>query len=139
MEDDDKAKEQLLTELIELRKSRDLLDRILNGMYDALMVVDRDYRIVEINNCFTDCYGWNRKEIIGKTCYEITHNLPQPCTEAQHPCPMRKVIETKSTIKVEHIHKDKYGKDVIVDIFSFPLFDLKGDVECRPSAKMGHK
>lgn len=129
MKNNDKTKNQLLAELTELRKSRDLLDRILNGMYDALMVVDRDYRIVDINNCFTDCYRWNRKEIIGKKCYEITHSLPQPCTEAQHPCPMRKVIETKSINKVEHVHKDKYGKDVIVDIFSFPLFDLTGDVE----------
>lgn len=129
MEDDDKTKEQLLTELTELRKSHNLLDRILNGMYDALMVVDRDYRIVDINNCFIDYYKKNREEIIGKTCYEITHSLPQPCTEDQHPCPIRKVIETKSINKVKHIHKDKYGKDVIVDIFSFPLFDLTGDVE----------
>lgn len=129
MKDDEKTKKQLLTELVELRKSHDLLDRILDGMYDALMVVDRDYRIVDINNCFTDYYGWNREEIIGKTCYEITHSLPQPCTESQHPCPMRRVIQTKSTIKVEHTHKDKNGKDVIVDIFSFPLFDLTGDVE----------
>ena len=129
MEDDDKTKKQLLTELAELRKSHDLLDRILNGMYDALMVIDRDYRIVDINNCFSDYYGWSRKEIIGKTCYEITHSLPHPCTEAQHPCPMRKVIETKSINKVEHTHKDKNGKDVTVDIYSFPLFDLTGDVE----------
>ena len=54
MEDGKKTKEQLLTELIELRKSHNLLGRILNGMYDALMVVDRDYGIVDINNCFTD-------------------------------------------------------------------------------------
>jgi len=129
MEDGKKTKEQLLTELIELRKSHNLLGRILNGMYDALMVVDRDYGIVDINNCFTDYYGWNREEIIGKTCYEITHILPQPCIEAHHPCPMKKVIENRSPIKVQHTHKNKYGKDIIVDIFSFPLFDLKGNVE----------
>ena len=129
MKNTDKTKNQLLAELSELRKSHNLLDRILNGMYDALMVVDRDYRIVDINNCFIDYYKKNREEIIGKTCYEITHSLPQSCTEAKHPCPIRKVIEAKSINKVKHIHKDKYGKDVIVDIFSFPLFDLTGDVE----------
>jgi PAS domain S-box-containing protein len=129
MVDDDKTKEQLLTELAELRKSNYLLDRILDGMYDALMVIDRNYRIVDVNNCFTDYYGWNRKEIIGKTCYKTTHNLSQPCTDNQHPCPMKKVMETRSFIKVEHTHKDKYGKDVIVDIYSFPLFDSVGEVE----------
>lgn len=129
MENGGKTKEQLLTELAGLRKSRDLLDRILNGMYDALMVIDRGYRIVDINNCFADCYGQSREEIIGKTCYEITHSIPRPCAEAEHPCPMRKVIETKSTIKVEHTHKDEYGKYITVDIYSFPLFDLKGDIE----------
>ena len=42
---------------------------------------------------------------------------------------MKKVIENRSPIKVQHTHKNKYGKDIIVDIFSFPLFDLKGNVE----------
>jgi PAS domain S-box-containing protein len=129
MEHNDKTTEQLLAELAELRKSNYLQDRILSGMYDALMVIDRDYKIVDINDGFTDYYGWNRKEVLGKRCYEITHSLPQPCNEDEHPCPMRKVIETKSAIKVEHVHKDKFAKNIVVDIFSFPLFDSKGEVE----------
>ena len=124
-----KTKKQLSAELAELRKSHDLLDRILNGMYDALMVIGRDYRIVDINNCFTDYYGWNRKEIVGKTCHEITHNIPQPCSATRHPCPMKEVTGNKTPIKVQHTHTDKFVKEIVVDIFSFPLFNSEGKVE----------
>ncbi len=126
---EDKTQKRLITELAKLRKSYDLLDRILNGMYDVLMVVGRDYKIVDINNSFTDYYGWGRKKITGKTCHEITHGLPQPCAETQHPCPMKRVIEGRLPVKVQHIHKNKYGNDIEVDIFCFPLFDSKGEVE----------
>ena len=36
----------------ELKASRDYLDHIVNGMFDAVMVIDKSYKIVDVNSCF---------------------------------------------------------------------------------------
>ncbi|MCK4964936.1 MAG: response regulator, partial [Dehalococcoidia bacterium] len=113
----------------ELRKTREFLDRVLNGMYEIVMVTTPDYKIVDANKCFIDFYGVGREEAIGATCYEITHGISQPCSESHCTCPLQMVVDTKSASEVEHIHKNRSGKDVIVEISSFPIFAPTGEIE----------
>jgi len=148
--DADKTKGELLNEPVELRQrvaeletseaepqqateglrsSHDFLNRVLNSMFEDLMVVDREYNIVDVNRCFVERYGRSYKDIIGSKCYEITHKRHRPCSEARHLCPLRTVLKTGLTLEVEHIHKDKEGKQLIVQINVFPLFGPKGEIE----------
>ncbi len=145
-----KTKEQLINELAGLRqrntelalseaertqvaerlqRSRDFLDHVFNSMSDALMVIDRDYSIIDVNNCFLKNYSISREETIGYKCYEVTHRSSRPCAETECFCPLRAVVETRLPVSVEHTHKDKYGKDMTVEIGSFPLTGPTGEVE----------
>ncbi len=112
-----------------LRESRDFLDRILNGMYEGVTVIGRDYEIQAVNRCFAEQYGETREGLIGRYCHEVTHWNPKPCSDPEHPCPLESVFATGEPFRVEHVHKDREGKEVTVEIYAFPLFNGNGEVE----------
>ncbi len=114
---------------VALQHSRDYLDRILNSMYEGVMVVDRNYFIKTANACFIDTYGRKKEEIIGRKCYEVTHKTDKPCSSKKCTCPLHVVFESKKPIKLEHIHTNQAGRNIFVEISAFPLFGQNGNVE----------
>ena len=113
----------------ELRISRDYLDRILNAMYEGVMVIDRDFLIKDVNNRFLKQYNCTRQEVVGHKCYEITHRSNRPCSGTEHTCPAKNVFDTTKPVRAEHIHSKQNGEEAIIEINSFPLFDKDGNVE----------
>jgi PAS domain S-box-containing protein len=113
----------------ELKYSRDYLNRILNGMYDAVMVVDRNYKVRDVNDRFIKLYGAERDSIIMRNCYEITHARKTPCSGPEHRCPLPEAIKTKSAVFYEHQHVSPDGQELVLEIAAFPIFDAKGEVE----------
>lgn len=87
-----------------LVESRNYLNSILDGMGEGLMVVDLNYEITDVNSSFSKNYAKSKEELIGKKCYEITHQLAQPCNTSKHKCPLKQVVSTKTPLKVDHLH-----------------------------------
>jgi PAS domain S-box-containing protein len=113
----------------ELRTSRDYLGRILNSMVEVLMVVDTNFNIININRTFLDYYGGKRKDIIGRKCYEVLHRLSEPCSTAQHRCPLRTVLKAGKPFHAEHVYEAAEGRKFTFEISMFPLVDPAGNVE----------
>jgi PAS domain-containing protein len=70
-------------------------ESIINGISDALMLLDAySYEILHINQAFLNLYKVSCDQVIGKTCHEITHHLPQPCSKISDldPCPLEKRV-----------------------------------------------
>jgi len=55
------------------------LQAVIDSLEDELMVIDRDYHIIEANEAVLLRHGKRREEVIGKHCYEISHDSPEPC------------------------------------------------------------
>ena len=51
------------------------------------VVIDKDFRIVAINQAYERAYATNADQAIGKHCYEISHSHFRPCTEKGEECP----------------------------------------------------
>jgi len=62
------------------------------------------------------------------TCYALTHNLSKPCSGEEHECPLEKVKKTKKPADMEHIHTDKNGKSLFIEVHGYPIFDNEGNV-----------
>ena len=77
---------------------------IIDSLEDELMVIDHDYRIIEANKALLSKHGKNRSEVIGETCYGISHGRRQPCRLPHHECPLRTVWETGQPTHVTHCH-----------------------------------
>ena len=122
-------------EAIESRQScgnsGNYLQAIMDSLEDELMVIDRDYRIIEANEAVLLRHRKRRQEVVGQHCYEISHGLPELCRPPRHECPIRVVWETRKPARVTHIHI-YYAKgekrERYLDIIASPITDSQGNV-----------
>jgi PAS domain S-box-containing protein len=112
-----------------LLASRDYLGRILNGMHDGLIVIDRDYTIKDVNGRFLEQCGVNRDDVVGSKCYKISQNADKPCSSFGRICPAVQVFNTAETVQVEHTHFNSDANPRFVELNAFPLFAMDGNVE----------
>lgn len=64
-----------------------------------------------------------------RTCFALTHRRDTPCEGADHPCPMKQVIQTRQPYVVEHIHYKPDGSPYYAEVHGYPLYNEKGEVE----------
>jgi diguanylate cyclase (GGDEF)-like protein/PAS domain S-box-containing protein len=113
----------------ELNNINDLLDQIICDMHDGLIACNRSYIITKVNDRFLKLYEMKRKEVIGKYCYEVMYTRDKPCMTEDKPCPHYDVFNTAEHFHAEHIHKDRNGNNIYIELYSFPLFDKDGHVD----------
>jgi len=111
--------------------SNNYLQAIINSLEDELIVIDRDYRIIEANNAVLWRHGKLREEVIGKYCYDISHGLAELCRPPHHECPIKAVWETGKPARATHVHvyhvkgekRERY-----LDIVASPITGSEGNV-----------
>ncbi len=111
-----------------VRKDKAFLDTIVNGIQDHMMVIDLDYRIIEVNRALLQMVGRSREEVVGKHCYEVSHHLKHPCTDPDHPCPLKDAVATGKAASATHVHFDKEGRERYYQVVCHPLYDEKGQI-----------
>jgi PAS domain S-box-containing protein len=102
----------------------ELLNNIINSLTHPFYVIDaNDYTIKLANKAagFGDLTGKAK-------CYALTHDTYEPCSRAEHPCSIKKIKETRKPVTLEHIHYDKSGRTMIVEIHGYPIFDNEGKI-----------
>ena len=105
------------------------LETIVNGIEDHMMVIDLDYRIIEVNRALLEMVGLKREEVVGKHCYEVSHHLEKPCTTPDHPCPLKEAVATGKAASATHVHFDKDGREHYFHVVCHPLYDEEGRVQ----------
>ena len=109
----------------------DYLHAIINSLEDELMVIDRYYRVIEINDAGLMSHQKNRQEVIGQHCYEVSHGSRDHCRAPLHECPAKAVWTTGKPSRATHIHTDyAYGtrRKKYIDINASPITDELGNV-----------
>lgn len=124
------ANERLLQEITERRraekallKSEKFLNTIFDSIYDPLSIIDRDYRIVRVNEAYAEMKNKPVEALIGKKCYEVLRNRNSVCEEC---------IVEKTFNSGDPCAKDKCltvgGLQEWVEIYTYPISDEKGTV-----------
>ena len=117
MEDQERTNEQLVRELERLRQRIAALvtladetkqaDAALQGSLtfsqalieanpEAMVVIDRDYRIVLANRAAREMAGEEDPASKCLTCYQVFHGGTTPCEELGDWCPLVQITETKA-------------------------------------------
>ena len=109
-------------------KGKAFLETIINGIEDHMMVIDLDYRIIEVNRALLEMVGLSREEVVGKHCYEVSHHLENPCTDPDHPCPLKDAVATGKAASATHVHFDKDSRERYYHVVCHPLFDENGRI-----------
>ncbi len=112
----------------ELQETRARYKAIINELIqEDVMVIAYDYRVMDINDSLLNKLGLQRRDVIGRHCYEITHRQSQPCSGKDHPCPLVKTLKTEKSSRTTHTHLDKDNKKIIYSISTYPMIE-NGDV-----------
>jgi PAS domain S-box-containing protein len=112
----------------ELESTRAFLQSVIDGVTESIMVIDTDYRIRLINRAANRMHGVDLPLTDSHLCYKISHHSDEPCHGEEHPCPLKKVIETKEPVTLVHRHLRSNGTEYVIEIGASPIFDKDGEV-----------
>ena len=113
----------------ELEGVRAFLQSVIDGVTESIMVIDTNYRIRLINKTANNLHAVDLPLTDSHLCYKISHHSNEPCHGEEHPCPLKKVIETKEPVTLIHRHKRVDGTEYVIEIGASPIFDNDGEVK----------
>jgi len=101
---------------------------LISNMHEDILVIDRNYKITDVNNSFLVTSGHKRQNAVGRFCFEVSHSYSEPCDRHGEKCALRNVFATgkPNTCLHEHTHTD--GSKIWVDILLSPLKDKEGKI-----------
>jgi PAS domain S-box-containing protein len=108
----------------ELEASNLQLRRLFNGISDGISVIDRGFRIVNVNAGIAAMAGRDGAELVGAACHRAYRGSDTPCPG----CPVAETFRCGTTSSGEVRWEVPGGKARDVEIFSFPLLEEEGAV-----------
>ena len=104
-------------------------EKILANISFVTLVIDRSFNIVYANKTICANLGLAAEEIIGRPCYEVSHNSSTPCwKEKGITCPAKIAFEENRPVKTIHKHKIK-NKFTVEEIRATPFDEAQYVVE----------
>ncbi len=98
----------------------------LHGATEPCILMDRDYRILIANPAYQERYG-GCEEVVGRTCFDVSHRYQVPCDEAGESCPMAISLASGKREKAIHLHRTPVG-ETYENIELAPICDGNGEI-----------
>lgn len=105
-----------------LRLAHEELNQIFQTASSAMRVISRDFRVLKVNQTFSDLSGVDRDEAVGTKCYEM---FPGDRCHTEE-CPLRCVLKGASQIEYELTKTRSDGSRVTCLLTARPFFDAEG-------------
>jgi PAS domain S-box-containing protein len=109
-----------------ISNQQSFLSSVLNGIGDGVLVVDRDLKIISANKGYCNQVKMTENEVSGRHCYEISHNLRNPCYMRGENCAVKKSFKSGMPQISIHTHTNKSGESLIVETKAYPIKDESG-------------
>jgi PAS domain S-box-containing protein len=110
-------------------KTEDYLSGIIDGIQTPVLVIDRNFRIHDVNGATCRQFGLDREKAIGRYCYEIAHARSDPCYSHGISCPVKEVFKTQRPTRVIHKHHLPGGETTVEEVLASPFRDGSGRVQ----------
>ncbi|MEE8174017.1 MAG: GAF domain-containing protein, partial [Dehalococcoidia bacterium] len=111
-------------------RAAEYLQAVIDSLDDELTVIDRDFRLVQVNTTVLRRYNRSRSEVIGRHCYELSHRRSEPCQPPLCECPVEAALASGKPERATHIHS--YGREGAEESYSeviaSPLRDGRGEI-----------
>jgi transcriptional regulator with PAS, ATPase and Fis domain len=98
----------------------------LDGLAAPHIVMDADYRIVAANQAYAREFGAGRP-VVGRLCYEVSHQFTVPCDHAGESCPLQNSRLAGQSQRVLHLHHTPRGEEH-VEVATIPVRDESGRI-----------
>ena len=104
---------------------RPILPAVLDSLTDAIVVVDRDRRVVAANRRYLEVFGAGRDNVAGMLCAEALA-CPEARTGAAERCPACRARDMKAPQRELRVLRDKSGASRRWEVTFDPILDEKG-------------
>ena len=105
--------------------SEKFLQTALDGIQDCINIVDKDFKIIFMNEAASQRTGKKRQLLLGNKCYSELWKENSPCES----CVTGKVFETGKAQQTITWEMGLDGKKFYLERFAFPIVDKDGKVE----------
>ncbi len=109
------------SEIRELKKINMFLTSLYDGVSEEIMVVDQDFIINDVNRAFLKTVGLDKKDVVGKRCYEFKKRAWLPCVTGIGQCPVEKASDTGESVEMNISYKDENRGPREYIIIMYPL------------------
>ena len=92
-----------------------------DSISDMISIHDKEHKIVRVNMALARFFKTEPKELIGKHCYELFHNIKKPHSD----CPHVQTLKTREPAVLEFFEP---SIGMHVGVSTSPVFDEKGEV-----------
>jgi PAS domain S-box-containing protein len=100
---------------------------VMNDLINEdVLVIAPNHQILDANDAVLKKVGLTREEIIGRSCFEVTHRFSGPCNEENCPCPLKETLTSLKPFSTTHVHLDKDNQEHHVSISCYPLMGPDG-------------
>lgn len=104
-----------------LRKADDDWRNSFNSLEEIMLIMDKDYKIENINSSGLAFLGKEKEAVIGEKCYQSIHHKHQRCEF----CPFQQTLKSKKVSSIER-YDDLREKHFFIK--AAPIFDEQGEV-----------
>ena len=95
-------------------KERDNTKKILNNLSDAVIVMDIDYSIMNVNETFLKEFNFAREDVLGRSCFQIIFNRKFLCEDSF--CPLSGFAGNRLKTRHKDLFFKRNGKTIFYDI-----------------------
>jgi PAS domain S-box-containing protein len=114
---------------LETKNALTELDQIFNSVGSGMLVIDKNYYILKMNDTFSEIFGFSKSKCIGRKCYEV---LNKPACHSNE-CPLNRILKDQERIELEISLKNSYGEiipcSIIITAFKDPNDNILGIIE----------
>jgi two-component system, NtrC family, response regulator AtoC len=104
------------------------LQSLLDSHEDPFLVIDREYRIVAVNQAYEKAYGTGRDYAVGQHCYKVSHDNEVPCCRMGEECPHERLFKEGKQTSCIHFHYDEQHRMHQVRVTAYPLRSSNGEL-----------
>lgn len=117
--------QRLASTLAKLEREYDFLQGLLDAIPDPVLVIDRQYRIVQANIAYRNLLQLPG-DCKGHTCHATSRGLPEPCPFTLLLCPVHELAKQQSTLRTVMSLRRSDGSELNVEIDAATLVAADG-------------
>ncbi len=107
-----------------LVSSEKFLHTIFDSILDPFCIIDRDFKVIKLNEAYANIKKLSMQDIIGQKCYEIFEGRNRICRE----CIVAKTFQSLDPCAKDRKLEFDDGTRIWLDIYTYPIFDEDGKV-----------
>jgi two-component system NtrC family sensor kinase len=111
-----------------LRERTEEMETILNGIQDFILVITPAMEIIDANESFLTKMRYTRKDVIGKKCYQVYHNIDHSCNGGETDCPLKEVVRNKCQVRKIRTRLLPNGEKRYYEVNIYPIWEKDGKI-----------